>query len=1670
MSRVFRTRSSSVVLSKRQSSVLTTPPPSPGFVAAVSASLSNSRQASGTDDSPKWLTRSLNDINPDSSETETHPVDDVGIRNLATLSNISEDIICAELHKRYMKDIIYTYVGEILIAINPFRDLLEYYSDNVSKLFALDTPVSPIPHVFRVALMAYKNMTQGHKNQCCVISGESGAGKTETAKFLVEQIMTLCKGTGSLEQKILQANPLLEAFGNAKTVINNNSSRFGKFLEIKFGFYGEVLGATLAEYLLEKSRVVVQADGERNFHVFYYLFHGLSRDALNAIGLTDSVNYHYLRGGFKNVTKDGIIDLDVTELKKQFEALVVCMASVGFTEHDIAAIHKILAIILHLGNVDITEQNEIAAVSTDDQELHWVSKLLHTGIQDLAFTLQSNTVKMRGELLQTNYKLHQAEDNRDAMAKALYGRLFAWIVQQANQMLSPRTNHSDSLTRGVTDIGILDIFGFENFQQNSFEQFCINIANEQLQFYFNQNIFANEIQAYEAEGIDCQEIKYYDNRGILDMIFSRPVGLFSLLDEESHFPKATASSLVAKFSTGKDQCNWTRFQRIDHAKAKSATQRKTTVQDASHVVDPVYFGIEHYAGLVVYDAAIFLEKNRDTLSRNVQFMLHTVGNKFVAQLFKDVIDSSEAPSTGSRKTSVRGADNHKLSVSATFKNSLNDLMTKMLNARPHFIRCVKPNNNKAPLVCDRVCMLTQLRYTGVFETTRIRRDGFPLRLAHREFIDKYYWIALTFEKYHATIANPTPDALVAACDQIIRVARLSTAQVGKSLVFLKYYHEETLLRLSEMLSQRATKITKTVRAFLARRRLKALRAAKLKAEADERARIERLAAERLAAERAAAEKAELERAAAEAAKLAAEADKLKKEKEQATIRRRKHLEEIAQATEAKQQEALRIQQELALEMQRKEEERKRAEEELARQELEAKQKDAEEQQRLQAERDQKRARTQAEYELAKQQGEESGVDKVKSGANLLLVGEPVQTDEGDGSDQFSAIFGDDEVDEDERQELKRLKLQRDREEAQRKRKLKEEHEEALRQEAEEQMRALQLIFQAKKEEEAARARDLEVAQKEAEKRLENIDWGFNFSWGTESVSTTPAAAPKSTPAPAPTPVSAPPVPATPASMPSTSTPASAPSPTPPRASTPTPASAASSSGGTVRASHAPLASTLPRPKPPAPPVSQVFPAKAAAASPTPDASSSPVPTSSAPHSEAHPAPINSAPTISAPSAPSAAPSVAPPAAPSGEPRRRVLVRGGNASKETYLPGYLEALTLLDNLESFLTHEEDESPKQRLSVSPVRASGDRSAAIRLSPTPFGLSIPEAPSPSRVDGTIRLSPQPSPTLPRANASTATLFEEPGTRRKNMGTIDRPPPPPIPAKALLRNTDSTSTLFDESPSSSCTRRSTMEDPMQVPSARPSTATLFEDSPPPVRRVPPPVAPKPSSKSVIQSSPLAPRGPEPPAAVEAVSAPPPVQPAAPVDGEPVKRRALVRGGNATKVAYVPGYVEAMASLDLLDSFLDDADEADDENDASDRAASTTPTPDAARHPSQDAVSAMQNFLLIKEDPQSSPVTMRQTKTGTARMKSITDVADISKEQWVESSATLIRGTKLSRSADSSSVNLQGTTISPADLIEMPVQQRATLLHMVKAGQLSVDEAMNEVVEHKNRQNCVVM
>ncbi|CAJ1082668.1 myosin-IIIa [Xyrichtys novacula] len=738
------------------------------------------------------------------------------VDDLATLEVLDENTVTEQLQSRYGRDQIYTYVGDILIAVNPFHKM-EIYTPQYNRIYIGAKRSANPPHIFAVADIAYQSMVSYNADQCIVISGESGAGKTESAHLLVQQLTVLGKANNrTLQEKILLVNSLVEAFGNACTVINDNSSRFGKYLEMKFTCGGTVVGAQISEYLLEKSRVIHQAVGERNFHIFYYIYAGLAdRKKLAHYRLSDSKAPKYLCNDHIKLGPDIVSN---NFYKEQFDAVEQCFKVIGFTLEELGSVYSTLAAILNSGDIEFipvaSEHQTDKSIISNISVLENVASLLCIRSDELQEALTSHCVVARGETIVRPNTVEKSGVVRDAMAKALYGRLFSWIVNRINTLLRPDSDPGEE-DKGL-NIGILDIFGFENFKKNSFEQLCINIANEQIQFYFNQHIFAWEQDEYLNEEVEARMIEYEDNRPLLDLFLQKPMGMLSLLDEESRFPQATDQTLVDKFD--------------DNLKTKSFWRPKR--------VD-LGFGIHHYAGKVIYNAAGFLAKNRDTLPADIILLLRSSENELTRRLvthpltktgnlahtkgkgintlrtpsrtitFAKPSDSGDTPYHPRETTNMRTQ-----TVASYFRYSLMDLLSKMVAGQPHFVRCIKPNNDRHANKFDREKVLVQLRYTGVLETAKIRRLGYSHRILFANFIKRYYILA-----FHA---HEEPAVSPETCATILEKAKLENWAMGKTKVFLKYYHVEHLNLMVQQATQRIVLLQAYVRGWLGAKRYRRL--------------------------------------------------------------------------------------------------------------------------------------------------------------------------------------------------------------------------------------------------------------------------------------------------------------------------------------------------------------------------------------------------------------------------------------------------------------------------------------------------------------------------------------------------------------------------------------------------------------------------------------------------------------------------------------------------------------------------------------------------------------------------------------------------------------------------------------------------------------------------------
>lgn len=685
---------------------------------------------------------------------------------------MSNEAINDNLKKRFEGAEIYTYIGHVLVSVNPFRDL-GIYTDQVLDSYRGKNRLEMPPHVFAIAESAYYNMKAYNDNQCVIISGESGAGKTEAAKRIMQYIANVSGGTSGDIQKVkdmvLATNPLLESFGNAKTLRNNNSSRFGKYLQIHFNAQGEPIGADITNYLLEKTRVVGQIVNERNFHIFYQFTKGASQQQREIFGIQGPETYLYTSRA-KCLDVDGIDDL--AEFRDTLEAMKI----IGLSQGEQDNIFRMLSAILWTGNLVFREDDDGYAAVSDQSVVEFLAYLLEVDPQSLikAITIRILTPR-NGEVIESPANLAQATATRDALAKAIYNNLFDWIVERVNQSLKAKQATSNS-------VGILDIYGFEIFEKNSFEQLCINYVNEKLQQIFIQLTLKAEQEEYAREQIKWTPITYFDNKVVCDLIESiRPPGIFSAMKDATKTAHADPAA-----------CDRTFMQSINGMSNANLTPRQGS------------FIIRHYAGDVSYTVDGITDKCKDQLLKGVQNLFQASQNKFIHGLFPHQIDQDnrkQPPSAGDR-----------------IRASANALVETLMKCQPSYIRTIKPNENKSPTEYNVPNVLHQIKYLGLQENVRIRRAGFAYRQSFEKFVERFFLLSPATSYAGEYTWQGSNEAAV---KQILKDTSIPQEewQMGVTKAFIKA--PETLFALEHMRDRywhnMATRIQRMWRAYLAYR-------------------------------------------------------------------------------------------------------------------------------------------------------------------------------------------------------------------------------------------------------------------------------------------------------------------------------------------------------------------------------------------------------------------------------------------------------------------------------------------------------------------------------------------------------------------------------------------------------------------------------------------------------------------------------------------------------------------------------------------------------------------------------------------------------------------------------------------------------------------------------------
>ena len=652
--------------------------------------------------------------------------------DMAELTHLNEPSVVYNLYLRYNDNLIYTYSGLFLVAINPYKSL-DIYNDNYLKNY--DNDNLP-PHIFSIAQVSFNNLIKHKKNQSILVTGESGAGKTENTKKIIQYLSSISKSqdNSTIDEKILQANPILESFGNAKTLKNNNSSRFGKFIKIYFN-NNLINGADIDYYLLEKSRVINQSSEERNYHIFYQVLKGFNH--LEKFSLSSNVNhYKYLN----NINVPNVNDT------KEFNGLMESFNIIGLNHDQIHDIIKILAIILHLGNLTFKNFKSERAIFTDDSPVDIVTNLLSIDKSEFVNNLLNPKVKAGKEFVTKVKKPAEVKYAIDSLAKFLYEKLFIFIINTINSTLND--NMSDD-----NFVGVLDIAGFEIFDENSFEQLCINYTNEKLQQFFNHHSFILEQSEYLREDIQWDYIDFgKDLQPTIDLIENtKPMGILKLLDEECIMPKSSDQSFLEKLfqNWGNDAHN-PKHDKFKPNKFKSG------------------FIINHYAGQVEYNVDNWLNKNTDPINENLIQVIKNSENDFINQLvIMTSVSSTEVESPKKLK-----------SLSSKHKFQLNNLMDQLSSTEPHFVRCILPNLHKKPNKFDKQLVLHQLRCNGVLEGIRITRAGYPNKMTFDEFFQRYS-ILNTKEVYTKTAKTN--------CELILKYIQLDleSYKIGITKLFFK---------------------------------------------------------------------------------------------------------------------------------------------------------------------------------------------------------------------------------------------------------------------------------------------------------------------------------------------------------------------------------------------------------------------------------------------------------------------------------------------------------------------------------------------------------------------------------------------------------------------------------------------------------------------------------------------------------------------------------------------------------------------------------------------------------------------------------------------------------------------------------------------------------------------
>lgn len=711
------------------------------------------------------------------------------MQDFVLLDVVTKESFMDNLKRRFGAGKIYTYIGEVCISMNPYREMNIYGPDQISRYKGREL-FENTPHIFAIADAAYRVLKQRNQDTCIMISGESGAGKTEASKIIMKYIAAVTNQGKQNEIErvknvLIQSNAILESFGNAKTNRNDNSSRFGKYMDIEFDYKGDPVGGVITNYLLEKSRVIQQQSGERNFHCFYQLLRGATDGELKQYHLSrDPVHYHYTNQG----------SMEVLAEKADYRATTAGLKALGFTGDELSMVWRTVAAVLHLGNIEFRTQDEQITISNRKQ-LTTVAHLLNVTEDEMRRSLTERVIAARGEIMTKTHDTTQAEFGRDALAKAIYDRLFTWIIQRINKAIVVPGGNTQKRYNRV--IGVLDIYGFEIFDLNSFEQFCINYCNEKLQQLFIELVLKQEQEEYRREGIEWTNVEYFNNQIICELVEQPHKGVISIMDEAClNVGKITDEMLLDAMD-----------KKLSNHPHYSSRQLKPMDKELKHRED---FRITHYAGDVIYCVNGFIEKNRDTLFQDFKRLLYHSGDRLISTMWpegaQDISKTTKRP----------------LTAGTLFQRSMAELVATLLKKEPFYVRCIKPNDIKSASVFDDVRVEHQVRYLGLLENVRVRRAGFVHRQRYDKFLLRYKMISqYTWPNFRGGSDRDGVKVLLNEKNFSHDV------KFGKTKIFIR--SPQTLFALerqrNDMIPHIVTLLQKQVRGWICRQQYKKMKAA-----------------------------------------------------------------------------------------------------------------------------------------------------------------------------------------------------------------------------------------------------------------------------------------------------------------------------------------------------------------------------------------------------------------------------------------------------------------------------------------------------------------------------------------------------------------------------------------------------------------------------------------------------------------------------------------------------------------------------------------------------------------------------------------------------------------------------------------------------------------------------